>query len=242
MNRYLKHPDPTILTEEFVDNLDWDIIELPIQIDSDQLKEYYNTLTKDFVDLTFSFKSKEYLKPEIYQRYMETNRIVNYVGNIDGWTISWPVERDIPCPGKKQGDPAVYPEVVGMNNMDFYYKAVPQSRYMFGILTKIWNILTENALRQLLVSRHYPNLVTLTHIDSDLKKLHIPLFTNKESIFHFGDNGEREYHMEVGKIYIINPMVPHGTYNNGSTERVHLISRIDKTFISEAAAMTGIIQ
>jgi hypothetical protein len=43
-------------------------------------------------------------------------------------------------------------------------------------------------------------------------------------------------------MYIINPIVPHGTFNGGNTERVHLLSRIDLDYIPEVAGMQGNIE
>ena len=94
----------------------------------------------------------------------------------------------------------------------------------------------------MLVSRHPPGLRVTNHVDSDLKKLHIPLYTNPDAVFTFGDNDERVYPMELGKMYIINPIVPHGTFNGGVTERVHLLSRIDLDYIPEVAGMQGNIE
>jgi uncharacterized RmlC-like cupin family protein len=112
---------------------------------------------------------------------------------------------------------------------------------MFGLMQKLFDTLSESALRQVLIARHPPGLRVNIHKDSELKKLHIPLHTNKDAKFLFGENGERQYQMEVGKIYIINPLVPHGTENLGDDERVHILSRIDFDAISEIRKVQGII-
>jgi uncharacterized RmlC-like cupin family protein len=43
--------------------------------------------------------------------------------------------------------------------------------------------------------------------------------------------------MVPGKVYMINPSVPHGTINLGSTDRVHILSRIDPEFVPEFAKL-----
>jgi hypothetical protein len=240
--RYLKNCNPADLTTEFLASNQWDVIELDLQVDASQLDSYYERLKTDLGNFCFSFDSKEYLRPEIYERFAKEGRVGNYIGNVDAWSISWPVERDIPCPSKRQANPDVYPEIRDITHVAFTETAHPQKRYVFGILEKLLDKLSERALRQILVSRHPVGLRVVNHVDSDLKKLHIPLFTNKDAVFTFGENDERVYQMEVGKMYIINPIVPHGTFNGGSIERVHILSRIDLDYIPEVVGMQGIVE
>ena len=58
------------------------------------------------------------------------------------------------------------------------------------------------------------------------------LKTNDKNVFCFGPNHERKYPMEAGKAYIINTHIHHGTLNEGTTERAHILARIqsDKMF------------
>lgn len=224
----------------------WDIIELDLKVDKKLVKEYYNVLTTDLADFCFDFNSKDYIRPEIYDTFKKEGRMGNYLGNVGAWTVSWPVDRDIPCPSKSQANLEKYPELlkydVHATKTAFYYDCKPQKKYMFGLLEKLFDMLTEKSLRQILIAKHPPGLKISIHSDSPAKKLHIPLHTNKDAVFVFGENGERSYQMEVGKIYIINPLVPHGTVNNGDTDRVHLLSRIDFDFMPKVTSMQGIIQ
>jgi uncharacterized RmlC-like cupin family protein len=228
-----------------INDTDWDVIELDLQIDKDLVNDYYKTLTTDLADFCFDFNSKDYIRPEIYETFKKEGRMGNYLGNVGAWTVSWPVERDIPCPSKTQANIEMYPELKKYDDetltTEFYYDAKPQKRYMFGLMQKLFDTLSESALRQVLIARHPPGLRVNIHKDSELKKLHIPLHTNKDAKFLFGENGERQYQMEVGKIYIINPLVPHGTENLGDDERVHILSRIDFDAISEIRKVQGII-
>lgn len=212
------------------DNLDWDIVELDFTIDKISLNKYYDKLKTDLHRFNFSFDSKEYLRPEIYDTYKTHKRVGNYSGNIQGWSISWPVNRDIPCPSKSQANLNMYPELKDLSEQDFY-NSLPQEHYKFGILTSLIDNLSLSALRQMLMALHPSGLVVNTHTDSEVKKMHIPFYTNKDAVFTFGKNRERKYHMELGKAYIINTLVPHGTENTGSSERVHLLSRVDNEFM-----------
>lgn len=212
------------------DNLDWDIVELDFTIDASALNDYYNKLKTDLYGFNFSFDSKEYLRPDIYETYKTQGSVGNYLGNIQGWSISWPVNRDIPCPSKSQANLNMYPELKDLSEQDFY-KSLPQDHYKFGILNSLIDKLSLSALRQMLMALHPSGLVVNTHTDGEVKKLHIPFYTNTDAVFTFGENRERTYHMELGKAYIINTLVPHGTENTGSSERVHLLSRVDNEFM-----------
>lgn len=227
-------------------DLDWDVIELDLQINVDLVNDYYARLTTDLAHFCFDFNSKEYIRPEIYETFKAEGRMGNYLGNVGAWSVSWPVERDIPCPSKSQANLEKYPELqqydVHAIKTDFYYDAKPQEKYKFGLLNKLLETLTDKSLRQILIAKHPPGLQVRTHTDGPAKKVHIPLFTNKDAYFTFGEFGERKYQMEVGKIYIINPLVPHGTINGGSTDRVHLLSRVDFEFIPELINMRGFIE
>ncbi|NQZ83165.1 MAG: aspartyl/asparaginyl beta-hydroxylase domain-containing protein [Colwellia sp.] len=62
------------------------------------------------------------------------------------------------------------------------------------------------------------------HIDNHasyyIHKIHIPLLTNTETLFHVA---EEKMHMEVGKIIEVNNKKGHAVYNNGASDRIHLI-------------------
>jgi len=212
-------------------SLEWDIIELDFSIDKDDLESYYTQLKTRLQNLCFSFNSKEYLRPEIYDRFQKENAVGNYQGNVQGWSVSWPIERDIPCPSKSQANIDMYPELQNLDEEKFYYDCVPMQVYKFGILNKMLETLSLQSLRQMLIALHPPGLKVNTHTDGKTRKLHVPFYTNKDAVFTFGENRERTYHMELGKGYIINTLVPHGTENNGNTERVHLLSRVDDDFM-----------
>jgi hypothetical protein len=228
--RLLKPKDITDVNALF-DSLEWDIIELDFSIDKDNLEFYYTQLKTRLQNLCFSFNSKEYLRPEIYDRFQKENAVGNYQGNVQGWSVSWPIERDIPCPSKSQANVDMYPELQNLDEEKFYYDCVPQQVYKFGILNKMLETLSLQSLRQMLIALHPSGLKVNTHTDGKTRKLHVPFYTNKDAVFTFGENRERTYHMELGKGYIINTLVPHGTENNGSTERVHLLSRVDDDFM-----------
>lgn len=70
-----------------------------------------------------------------------------------------------------------------------------------------------------------PHKKILRHVDTDpffiRNRIHVPLKTNPNVLFHSGDI---DYYMEKGKVYIINNNTEeHGVTNNSDQERLHLI-------------------
>jgi hypothetical protein len=89
------------------------------------------------------------------------------------------------------------------------------------------------------VSKYFPNLVKMhgeivnlcpgkqLSLHKDIywfhkhsRRIHIPLCTNDSCRQIFED---REYHLEVGKVYEINNRIMHSARNNGTEDRIHII-------------------
>jgi len=242
MDRYITDYNPEDFTPEFLNSYDWDIIEFKATIDISLLEDYYDVLKTDLAHLEFHFGLKEYIKKEIFEMWTETNRVGNYEGNVSGWGISWPAERNIPCAGKRHVNPIHYPELekydLDADGDGFYADSKIMSVYKSGIVNKMIKEWGEPALRQLLAIKHPPGTRVHNHHDGSYKKLHIPMHSNDQALFCFGENDERKYVMKPGKIYMINPIVNHSTINNGTTERVHFLTRIDPEYVTTFAGIT----
>ena len=70
-----------------------------------------------------------------------------------------------------------------------------------------------------------PGASLTEHIDiywfhKSSKRIHVPLITNSQCKLTFEG---RPYHLELGKVYEINNRILHSGYNNGETDRIHLI-------------------
>lgn len=225
---------------KILESNDWDVIELDITICEKKLYEYYIFLTTELQNFLFSFDSKKYIKEEIYNTFKEQGRVGNYHGNVEAWSVSWPVERDIPCPSKSQANWDMYPELRTTSADDFYY-AKPQQKYMYGVMNEFAKKFTDRAMRKVLVAKHPPDLTVANHIDGPIFKIHVPLFTNKDAVFVFGEDRDRIYHMEIGKAYLINTTVVHGTHNGGKTDRIHMLSRVDSDYLIQFLQTTIVI-
>ena len=212
-------------------NKDWDIIELNWKLDPVKAEEYFNEVEKKFRKETyFNFTDfPDLLDIEISKQYMEGNYCGYYCGPIGGYTIGWPIDRDIPIPPPNQVNKEVFPEVL---DPEFEDKATLLDRYNFGYMKDLVNFLGDIEMGQPVITMHGPGAEIKPHVDSQVKKIHIVLKTNDKNVFCFGPNHERKYHMEAGKAYIINTHIHHGTLNEGTTERAHILARIqsDKMF------------
>ena len=63
------------------------------------------------------------------------------------------------------------------------------------------------------------------HADSTWR-LHVPIVTNNDCVFYFPEYNQ-QYHLELGKVYLVNTTKKH-TFINGSTNsRIHLVGCID---------------
>jgi hypothetical protein len=90
---------------------------------------------------------------------------------------------------------------------------------IFGFGKKIIDTFPE--VRQLGISGHPPNTKIDLHPDNDeFLKIHIPIITNPDAWFLYEDE---KFNMQVGNAYLVNTTILHGTYNQGSTDRIHMI-------------------
>jgi hypothetical protein len=53
-----------------------------------------------------------------------------------------------------------------------------------------------------------------------IHKIHVPLITNRETLFRVG---QQEIHMQVGEVFEVNNKRNHAARNDGSADRIHLI-------------------
>jgi hypothetical protein len=78
------------------------------------------------------------------------------------------------------------------------------------------------------------------HIDvywfhRESRRIHIPIITNDQCFLTFED---RHYHLAVGSIYEINNRIVHSAFNNGLTDRVHVILDIMNLNLYNDALLT----
>lgn len=186
-------------------NLNFDVKELPnIKFSINQITDYYNKV-KEFNDLKWSPKNIETLDHNVSSLY------------------SWAIQSNL----KDSSKPCPPYDIKHDNTVLGTFDNPTDLVFGFGkiLIDAIPNI------RQTVISAHPPGTVIQQHIDNtEFVKVHIPIISNPKSFFCFGNNN---YNLEIGKAYIINTTRPHGTDNQGNTDRVHLIFKIPVESIDE---------
>lgn len=63
------------------------------------------------------------------------------------------------------------------------------------------------------------------HADSTWR-LHVPIATNNDCVFYFPEYNQ-QYHLELGKVYLVNTTEKHTFINCSTNSRIHLVGCID---------------
>ena len=100
--RVIKDYDPKNhnITEDLLYNTnDWDLVELNYDVNSVDLKTWWDDLITQFPETIFNFnKNHDLLNLEKSKEMVETGYCGYYCGPIDGITVAWPIERYEPLP------------------------------------------------------------------------------------------------------------------------------------------------
>ena len=199
-----------ITEEELRSNLDWDFIKLNFDIDLEKLHSWYYEVIQQFPNLKFNSS----------MTHLITNIDVVTEG-VNCWGMSWPVEQDLPIPPKYAARPDLYPETT-VTDEEFGPKMKIMERYKFGYFNELLNKLGEDTFSYARIAAHEPGAVIHPHTDgAHTIRLHIPIITNDEALFCWGD---KKYNFKPGCVYLINTAPEHSTINNGDTTRAHIIS------------------
>jgi hypothetical protein len=234
--RVIQNYDPKDITMDLLYNDDsWGALELNVDLDISELEHYYSAIQEDHNYQYFNFQDfPDRLTIEVSKQYMELGYCGYYCGPIGGYTLAWPKERYEPLPPPSQANVDMFPETL---DPEFYEKCNVLPRFRFGYMNTLIDMLGEDSFKQCIITEHGPGATIKTHKDSNAKKLHIPLKTNPEAVFTFGEKRELKFNMRVGKIYILNTSAFHGTENFGETTRAHFITRVDETKIQDIIAL-----
>jgi hypothetical protein len=184
---------------------DFDIKELPnFKFSLQELKDYYAKVSQ-YDNLKWQPNS--------------TNTLDHKVNGVYSWAIQSNLkDATKPCPPY---DIKHDTEVLGTFDNP--------TELVFGFGKYIVDAIPD--IRQTVISAHPPGTVIQQHIDNtEFVKVHIPIQTNNQSYFVFGDS---KYNLQEGKAYLINTTNQHGTINQGDTDRIHLIFKIPVDNVDE---------
>ena len=199
--------------QELRASTDWDFFELNIDVDVDKLTLWYHDVNKKFPNLKFSFDLTDCVVPNTKQSILN--------GGIHSFGLSWPVEQALPIPPKYAARKDLYPETL-LPEEEFGAQMKVMERYKFGYFKELLDQLGEETFSWGRITVHDPEAKIDPHIDGARTiRLHIPIVTNSQAWFGWGD---QKYNFVPGKVYLINTSKEHYTSNDGTTERAHIIS------------------
>mgnify|MGYP002632252723 CR=1 FL=1 len=199
--------------QQLRDNTDWDFFELDINIDVEKLRTWYYEVDQKFPNLKFSFALTDYTLPNTKQSILH--------GGIHSFGMAWPVDQDLPIPPRYAARPDLYPETL-MTEDEFGAQMKVMEKYKFGYFKELLDTLGEDTFSWSRITVHDPASKIDPHIDGARTiRLHIPIITNDEAWFGWGD---KKYIFTPGKVYLINTSKEHYTVNEGNTTRAHIIS------------------
>jgi len=194
---------------------DWDIIELKLNLDADQLAEWYNEVERSYTNLKFNLSMLDLIKDK---EQLKTNIDIISAG-VHSYGMSWPVEQSLPIPPKFAARLDLYPEV---DLVDFEQRMKVMARYKFGYFNHLLDTLGEETFSWSRITVHDAGASIGTHTDGPHTiRMHIPIVTNDDAWFCWGD---KKYNFKPGYAYLINTSIPHSTVNSGTTTRAHIIS------------------
>lgn len=188
-----------------------------LKFNYNKLLDYYNIVVKEYQNLKWVPTGK-------------INELDHSVKEIYSWAIqSNYIDPNIPCPPYHID---VYSSLVDPDN-----SFSNPTELVFGFGKKIVNLFPE--VRQASISGHPPSTKIQLHLDNDeFLKIHIPIITNPNAWFFFEDE---KFNLEIGSAYLVNTILPHGTFNEGDTDRVHLIFKFPTRLVDTILSNTWLI-
>lgn len=174
-----------------------------IKFSFNELTEYYQTIKSNYKHL----ECRSEIFPNGYSYAMQTKL----------------ADPNVPCP------PFHMPGETGVNNN--FDTPTP---LMFGFAKKILDNFPY--AKQLVITVHGPGAQIEFHTDVELflpeehVKIHFPIETNNASYFQYD---QEDFVLETGSAYLVNTTIPHGTDNQGTTERAHLIFKVPVSSVTD---------
>ena len=202
--------------------------QLNFTIDKDHLTKYYETVVKEFQDYKWTYQqNKDQVKDIFLKEYVgkSTNTTAGY-----GWAIT-----------TNNLDPESKTNIPWQNiHKDFQHdikELAPERNtpLVFGIIETIKQKIPYAQLISLSVFP--PGTELVPHKDEPfLLRVHIPILCDKKS---FWLNEEGYQTLDVGQAYLCDTRQPHSVYNDGGTDRVHLLFAIHQDHESDIKSITG---
>lgn len=226
MERYITNLSSLQSTD--LNNYDWDIIELDISINNQEMLNWYHFINSNYFDLCFMINQLHLIKPDLRVKISEFAE-QNLWGIGKQWTLQWPVERNVPIPFRYVADPDQYPELLDQN-FDEKFNS-PIKKYFFGEFQNLYDRLGSDVWEVSRLVQLDKNTGLKPHTDTNsgfLPRLHYQIQYTQDAWWEFYDDRDSDprarYYLEQGKLYIMNTAVIHAAKNEGEIPWVMLHS------------------
>lgn len=225
--RLIKDYDPKSITAEFLNSLDWDLIELNKTVDPDGMLRWYGSIEETMTALKFNFRNNlDLIQNKISQRFL-TDADGSFFDakrdefeGVSSYSLKWIIQRKQPLPPPWAANTDIFDELlpykdntslIDVNYDNFYSKTEYLEWYMFGEFKRMIDEWGSDVFYNPRISVHHPGTNLKAHKDKAyIGRVHIPI-THDDSLFCWGENLERKYKLKPGNIYFINSRVTHGT-------------------------------
>jgi hypothetical protein len=209
--------------EKFVEHLNF-------KVDISQLQYYYDRLKTEFQMHNWSYANNlNDVKEDIYS--YNKNKINK---DANGWAITFPKYLEN---GK-----AIAPWTrINKNFVVDSNTLIEETKtpMVFGLINELLNQIPY--ARNISLTVLEPGSHIVPHTDEDyLLRVHIPIYTSKHCQWLTVNGLEPMY--EMGQAYLCDTRQMHSIYNDGSTDRVHLLFAIDPMYEEHIKSITGVIK
>lgn len=201
------------------------LTNLNFTVDIDELRQYYNTVVKNFDHLLWSWDrySDTIVKQWSDVAYSDPDNLKTY-----GWAIQSNLEDlSVPCP----------PWNISTHKIVEYRN----TELAFGIVKRLQTSIPFGY--RWAISVQPPGGKVSLHSDQeDEATVWLPIYTNGVAITFVTDTDTTECELiSNGNAYLLDTTIPHFTYNNSDKDRVAIIFRLPKSKVSELISIKGTI-
>lgn len=192
------------------------VTKLNFKLDIQELKEYYETLKRDYQDRHWTWeKNHIHLDADAKQECASPENTIFH---------GWPLQSNMK-------DPKIMPSILKSK-----HPQVPwyNTSLMFGVMRRLYERIPF-AYRWTLFVLPPSGRIT-RHVDHNQYVILIPIEWEKEAVFNF----DVPYTFKCnGDAYLLDVEVPHDTANFSNKDRVNLNARIDREQLDNIMKVTG---
>jgi hypothetical protein len=201
------------------------LTKLNFYVDIEELREYYSTLKTNFQHLDWNWDK---CGDTIVNQWRDASHADPANLLTHGWAIQSNLkDLEIPCPPW---------DISTLETTEYR-----NTKLVFGIIEKLQSAIPYGYRWS--VSVQPPGGKVSLHSDQeDEVTVWIPIYTDGVAITFVTVEEDTGYCLDSdGSSYLLDTTVPHFTYNNAQQDRVTIIFRLNKKYVNELLATTGII-